>query len=84
MGAIISDCVEKRTAEAYLEHLDKGHAQVQVCQVTADQTRTEKGPNWYNSSEIDSTSHLDRFAPIEKSCGLGHDLRHDSCEDKMP
>lgn len=84
VGGTISDCAEERIVETYLQHLDKGHAQVQVGQVSADQTQTEKCSNWYNGSKVNSASHLDRFAPIEKSCGFGHDLCHDGCKDKMP
>jgi len=67
-----------------LEHLDERNTQVQVCQVSADQAQTEEYSNGHDSSEVYSSSHLNRFPTIQKSCGPSHDLGHDGCEDQMP
>lgn len=34
----------------YLQHLDEGNTQVEVCQVTTDQTQTEHDTNGHNGA----------------------------------
>ena len=62
-----------------LEHLDESNTEVQVCQVSTNQTQAEEQPNGNNGTQVDASSHLDSLAPIKKVCiareKLGHDCR---------
>lgn len=60
-----------------LEHLNKGNGEVEVCQVTADQTQAEEDANWHDGSQVDAAGHLDSLSAIEKSRPAGQDLRND-------
>lgn len=48
---------ENSNRHSSLEHLDKGHTQVQVCLVTADQAHTEEDTDGDNGSQIDAPRH---------------------------
>lgn len=66
------------------EHLDKSDAEVQVGDITADQTQTEEETDGDDSTEVDATSHLDGLAAIKQCSGAGEDLGHEGCEGQMP
>lgn len=57
---------------AYLDHLDKCDTEVEVGQVSADQTETEEDTDGNDGSEIDTTSHLNRLATVEKGSVTRH------------
>lgn len=67
-----------------LEHLDESNAKVQVGDITADQTQAEKETDGNDSTEVDTTSHLDGLAAIKQCCGTREDLGHERCESQMP
>ena len=67
----------------YLQHLDKGHTQVQVCLVTADQTQAEEDTDGDDGTEVDPAGHLNSLASIEKGGIAGKQLRRDGCEGQM-
>jgi hypothetical protein len=60
-----------------LEHLDKGNAEVQVGQVTADQTQAEEDTNGHNGTQVDTARHLHGLATIEQRGVAGHELGSD-------
>lgn len=66
-----------------LEHLDEGHAEVQVGKVAADQRQAEKDANGYNCPQVDAPRHLDRLAPIKVCSVASQDLGHDGREDQV-
>ena len=68
----------------YLEHLNKGHTEVQICLVAANQTQAEKYSNWHDCAEVDTTSHGDLFTGVENGSEAGKKLGHDGREDQMP
>lgn len=41
----------------YLEHLDKGDTEVEVCLVTADQAHTEEDTNGDDGSQVHAPGH---------------------------
>ena len=49
----------------YFQHLDKGDAQVKVCQVSEHQTQAERRPDRDNCSEVYPASHLNFFTSVE-------------------
>lgn len=61
-----------------LEHLDESNREVQVGQVSANQTQTEEQTDGNDSSEIDAAGHLDILAAIKQGGETGHQLGHDS------
>lgn len=67
-----------------LEHLDESDAEVQVGDITTDQTQTEEETDRNDSTEVDATSHLDGLAAIKQCGGTGEDLGHEGCEGQMP
>lgn len=60
-----------------LEHLDEGDREVEVGQVTADQTQAEEDTNGHNGSQVYAARHLNRLSAIEHSRPAGHDLGND-------
>lgn len=60
-----------------LEHLDESNREVEVCQVSADQTQTEKDTDGNNSAHVDARSHLDGLSAIKQVSPSGEDL----CDD---
>ena len=82
----ISQCVNisSCSAETYLKHLNERNAQIQVCQISADQTQAEEQSNGHNCSQVHLSSHRDFLSAIKKGCCAGQDLCHHGCKDKMP
>lgn len=81
---IVSCCSETAWHASHLKHLDKGHAQVHICKISADQAETEKDSDWDDRTKVDSASHLDSLATIKKLGCTSHDLCHDSRKGEMP
>lgn len=74
----------KFAENTYLQHLDEGNAQVQICHVTADQTQTEHQTNGDNCAEVDTARHLDRLAAVENGGEAGQKLGHDGRKGQVP
>lgn len=70
--------------EPYLQHLNKGHTQVQIRHIAADQTQAEEYANWDDGSQEDSSSHFHGLSAIKKCGGPGKNLGHERGEGKMP
>jgi len=68
----------------YLQHLDESNTQVEISDVTANQTQTEEKADGDNSAQVHTTSHLDRLAAIEQSSGTSQKLGHESRERQVP
>ena len=67
----------------HLEHLDEGNTEVQVGQVTANQTQAEEDTNGDDGTEVDPAGHLDGLSSIEPSGVSGEQLRRDSREGQV-
>lgn len=68
----------------YLEHLDKGDTQVQVCLVTADQAHAEEDADGDDGSQVYASGHGHLFPRVEDGGEAGEDLGHDGRKDQMP
>ena len=68
---------------AYLEHLNESNTEVEVREVTADQTQAEEDTDGDDGTEVDPAGHLNSFASIEKGGIAGKQLRRDGCEGQM-
>lgn len=80
----VSDCPQGSVSLAYLEHLDKGDAEVEVCQVTADERQGEHEANGDNGAQVDPAGHGDLFPRVEHGGEAGHELGHEGGEAEMP
>lgn len=69
---------------AYLEHLNESNTQVEIRNVTADQTQTEEETDGDDGTQIDTASHLDGLAAIEQGGGAGENLGHEGCKCQVP
>lgn len=67
-----------------LEHLNESDTEIQVGNVSADQTQAEEEANGYNRTEVNAASHLDGLAAIKQVGGAGEDLSHEGCECQVP
>ena len=68
---------------AYLEHLNESNTEVEVREVTADQTQAEEDTDGDDGTEVDPAGHLNSLASIEKGGIAGKQLRRDGCEGQM-
>ena len=68
---------------AYLEHLDEGNTEVQVGQVTTDQTQAEEDTDGNDGTEVDPAGHLDGLSSIEQSGVSGQQLCRDGREGQV-
>ena len=68
---------------AYLEHLNESNTEVEVHEVTADQTQAEEDTDGDDGTEVDPAGHLNSLASIEKGGIAGKQLRRDGCEGQM-
>ncbi len=66
--------------QTHLEHLDEGHAEVEVRQVAADQAEAEAQADGHDGAQIDASRHLDRLAAVEEGGVAGQQLRHQGRE----
>lgn len=60
-----------------LEHLDESDGEVEVGQVTADQTQAEEDTDRNDSAQVNAASHLDRLATIKHCSPSCHTLGDD-------
>ena len=60
----------------YLEHLDKCYTQIEICLVTADQTRTKEDSDGDDGSKVYSARHPDCLSAIEERSRPSQDLGH--------
>lgn len=67
-----------------LEHLDESNTQIQISNITADQTQTEEKTDRNNSTKVDTASHLHGFPSIEQSGGARQKLGHEGRKCQMP
>lgn len=74
---------EDRDGGGGLEHLDKGDGEVEVGQVTANQTETEEETNGDDGAEVDAASHLDILTTIEDAGPAGEGLGNDGGKDQV-
>lgn len=65
---------ENSNRSSGLEHLDEGNREVEICQVSADQTQTEKDTNGDDSAHVDARRHLDGLSAIKEVSPSGEDL----------
>ena len=68
---------------AYLEHLNESNTEVEVREVTADQTQAEEDTDGDDGTEVDPAGHLDGLSSIEPSGISGEQLRRDSREGQV-
>ena len=68
---------------AYLEHLNESNTEVEVREVTADQTQAEEDTDGDDGTEVDPAGHLNSLASIKKGGIAGKQLRRDGCEGQM-
>ena len=52
-------------APPYLDHLNKGDTEVEIGQVSTDQTQAEEYTNRNDGAQVDAPSHLNRLPAIE-------------------
>lgn len=60
-----------------LEHLDESNREVEVCQVSADQTQTEKDTNGDDGAHVDARRHFDGLSAIKEVSPSSEDLGDD-------
>lgn len=67
-----------------LEHLDKGHREIQVDDIGADERARVKDANGQYGSAVDARREEDLFPRIEERRRSSENLRGDGSEDEMP
>ena len=66
-----------------LEHLDESDRQVQVCQIAENETQREEDTDGHDSTEVDTTGHLDSLSAIKKRSPSSHNLSHNCRESQV-
>ncbi len=70
--------------DTYLEHLNERNTQIEICQVSEDQTHAKEKPNGQDSSHVNPSGHLDGLSSIKERCSTSERLGHDCGKDEMP
>lgn len=66
---------------AYLEHLDEGYTEVEVCLIAADEACAIQNSDGNNGADIGVDSHVDILTTVQESSGLSQYLRCDTGEE---
>ena len=67
-----------------LQHLDEGHTEVQVGQVTTDQTQTEHDTNGNDGPAVGGRGHRDLVAGVQDCGAASQNLGHRGSENHVP
>jgi hypothetical protein len=73
---------EERSTD--LEHLDECNAEVEICEVAADEGQAEEEADRHDGPQVDLSRHLDILPAVEQGRRPREDLRHDGAEGEMP
>lgn len=66
-----------------LEHLDKSNREVQICQISTDQTQAEEDTDGHNGTDVNASCHLDGLAAVKVRSPSGHNLSDDCREGQV-
>lgn len=69
---------------SYLQHLNKRHTQIQIGDISTDQTETEEQTNGKDGSSVGFAVHRHLVSGIENGRKLGQTLGHDRGEEHVP
>lgn len=68
----------------YLEHLNQGNTEVEICLVAANKTDAVEDSDGDNCADIGANVHVDISAAVKETCGPSQNLRDDTGEQEMP
>lgn len=68
----------------YLQHLNKRHTQIQIGDISTDQTEAEEQTDWKDGSSVGFAVHRHLVSGIENGGELGQTLGHDCGEEHVP
>lgn len=69
---------------SYLQHLNKRHTQIQIGDISTDQTETEEQTNGKDGSSVRFAVHRHLVSGIENGGEFGQTLGHDRGEEHVP
>lgn len=69
---------------SYLQHLNKRHTQIQIGDISTDQTETEEQTNGKDGSSVGFAVHRHLVSGIENGREFGQTLGHDCGEEHVP
>lgn len=69
---------------SYLQHLNKRHTQIQIGDISTDQTEAEEQTNGKDGSSVGFAVHRHLVSGIENGRKLGQTLGHDRGEEHVP
>lgn len=69
---------------SYLQHLNKRHTQIQIGDISTDQTEAEEQTNWKDGSSVGFAVHRHLVSGIENGGEFGQTLGHDRGEEHVP
>lgn len=69
---------------SYLQHLDKRHTQIQIGDISTDQTEAEEQTNGKDGSSVGFAVHRHLVSGIENGREFGQTLGHHGGEEHVP
>lgn len=69
---------------SYLQHLNKRHTQIQIGDISTDQTEAEEQTNGKDGSSVGFAVHRHLVSGIENGGEFGQTLGHDGGEEHVP